>query len=94
MDVTDGQTDAHAHKNNKKQREKLKPAVLHMSTKARNEPWKGKGNHINRTRQHTKFSRANVEEQPGEVRGREGCKRQPQNNLQHAHPSRFCFAGN
>lgn len=41
-----------------------------------------------------KFSRANVEEQPGEGRGREGCKRQPQNNLQHAHPSRFCFAGN
>ena len=26
-----------------------------MSTKARNEPWKGKGNNINRTRQHTKF---------------------------------------
>jgi hypothetical protein len=90
----DGQIDAHAHKNNKKQHKKLKPAVLQMSTKARNEPWKGKGNNINRTRQHKNFSPANVEEQPGEGRGREGCKRQPQNNLQHAHPSRFCFAGN
>ena len=51
----DGQIDAHAHKNNKKQHKKLKPAVLQMSTKARNEPWKGKGNNINRTRQHTNF---------------------------------------